>query len=249
MSASSAPCDFSRSPQETYRALCGGRADGLLLFAPPPTDPLLPLLRASRLPVALLGARDPAGKLSSVKDDVLSGMRQVAETLTGLGHTRIAVIVEEGESRDAQERVHLLRAHLQPLGAAIRDDRMKTLRGGNRDALLESLMGAPEPPTAIFCWRDRVAYWILEGCDHLGIAVPQQLSIVGYDGVHWPAATRHVAASVSVDMQAISDAAVHLLDQFITGHATGVHEAALPVALLPGTTLGPAPGHYTRLET
>ncbi|HZT41033.1 MAG TPA: LacI family DNA-binding transcriptional regulator [Chthonomonadaceae bacterium] len=234
-------CDFSRSPQETYRALYGGRADGLLLFAPLPSEPLLPLLRASRLPVVLLGARDTEGKLSSVKDDVQSGMRQVAETLVSLGHTRIAAIVEEGEAlSDAQERAHLLGTYLQPHGVSIPDDHVKALHGNMRP-LLESLLCAPDPPTAIFCWRDRVAYWVLEHCESLDIAVPEQLSIIGYDGVYWPATTRHLAASVKVDLQAVADAAVHLLDQYITGHATGVREEALPVSLLPGTTLGPAP--------
>jgi LacI family transcriptional regulator len=45
-------CDFSREPRETYSFLNGGRADGLLLFAPEVEEPLLPLLRRSRLPTS-----------------------------------------------------------------------------------------------------------------------------------------------------------------------------------------------------
>jgi LacI family transcriptional regulator len=232
-------CDFSRPPMETYRFLNGGRADGLLLFAPLPADPLLPLLRASRLPVVLINALDETGCLPSVRDDVHSGMQQVADTLVRLGHRRIAAFTEEGDDfRDARERIDLLRSLLRRQGVIVPDHRIVPFTG-NMPPLLRDLMRDPEPPTAIFCWRDRLAYYTLEACETLDIAVPAQLSIVGYDGLQWPAATRHTAASVRVDLDALADAAVSLLDRYIRIHGEAVVPHALPVTLTPGTTLGP----------
>lgn len=234
-------CDFSRPPEETYRFLNGGRADGLLLFAPLPDDPLLPLLRRSRLPVVLINARDSVGVLPSVRDDVESGMRQVAETLIALGHRRVAAVIEEGSDfRDAVPRVRLLQRYLRELGGDLPEHRILSY-WGERRKVLEHLFREPEPPTAIFCWRDWLAYRLLEDCDHLGMEVPAQLSVVGYDGLHWAATTRHIAASVHVDLDALAEAAVHLLHQYITGEREDYADVAIPVQLHYGTTLDTVP--------
>ncbi len=234
-------CDFSRPPEETYRFLNGGRADGLLLFAPLPDDPLLPLLRRSRLPVVLINARDSEGVLPSVRDDVHSGMRQVAEALVALGHRHVAAIVEEGSDfRDAMPRARLLQQYLRVLGAELHDHRILSYWSAG-PALLVNLLADPQPPTAIFCWRDWLAYRLLEDCDSLGVPVPEQISVVGYDGLHWPATTRHIAGSVHVDLDALAEAAVTLLHRYITGDEEAYADVTIPVQLHHGTTLD-APG-------
>lgn len=233
-------CDFSRPPEETYRFLNGGRADGVLLFAPLPDDPLLPLLRRSRLPVVLINARDSEGVLPSVRDDVESGMKQVAEALVALGHRYIAAIIEEGSDfRDAVPRVRLLQRYLRTLGSDLPEHRILSYWSEGRK-VLEHLFHESEPPTAIFCWRDWLAYRLLEDCDHLGAEVPVQLSVVGYDGLHWPSTTRHIAASVHVDLDALAEEAVHLLHQYIIGEREVYTDIAIPVKLRYGTTLDAA---------
>jgi DNA-binding LacI/PurR family transcriptional regulator len=234
-------CDFDRTAEDTYRRLNGGRSDGVLFFAPLPDDPLLPWLRTSRLPVVLIGSRDPMGVIPSVRDDVVGGMRAVAESLAGLGHQRIAILKEVGgDFRDADERSMLLLPFLAERGVRLPPDSVitqtKTLK-----AHLEELLSKPEPPTAIFCWRDWLAYAVLEACDEIGVAVPQQLSIVGYDGLHWPAKTSHTAASVRVDLLKLAEAAVSLLDSCVRGQRVETVELSVPVEFIHGTTLGPAP--------
>lgn len=95
-------CVFKRTAEETYRHLNGGRCDGMIFFAAEEKDPLLPFLRSSRLPVVLVNSIDSAGALSSVRDDVRSGMSQVADRLVALGHRRIAALtnVPEGSPRE-----------------------------------------------------------------------------------------------------------------------------------------------------
>ncbi len=239
-------CDFSRPPEETYRFLNGGRADGLLLFAPLPDDPLLPLLRRSRLPVVLINARDHEQILPSVRDDVESGMRQVADALVRLGHRSVAAVVEEGaDFRDAMPRARLLQQYLREQDVDLPDHRIRSYwsAGGK---LLADLLAEPDPPTAIFCWRDWLAYRLLEDCDHLGVEVPAQVSVVGYDGLHWPATTRHIAASVHVDLDALAEAAVDLLHRYITGEQEAYADIAIPVQLHGGTTLDAPPASGRR---
>jgi len=232
-------CDFSRSPVDAYRFLNGGQTDGLLLFAPLPDDPLLPLLRRSRLPVLLINSRDEEGILPSVRDDVGDGMRQAAEALVDAGHRRVAAITEEGTSiRDSHERISLLRSSLHTLGADLPENLVLPYAGDGK-ALVQRILDDPNPPTALFCWRDRLAYFLLESCEELLVPVPQQLAVVGYDGIQWPAATRHVAATVQVDLQKIADASIHLIDRCIRGEEIAVSQETIPVSFTRGTTLGP----------
>lgn len=235
-------CDFSRPPEETYRALNGGRADGVLFFAPLPDDPLLAWFQKSRLPVVLINTRDPANTLPSVKEDVHGGMRLVAESLLQAGHRRIAILMEEGSNfPDAHERAELLCGYLKPHGVLVPETRHVRIQ---RDQPMDisPLLASPDPPTALFCWRDRLAYWALEYCEQTGISVPDQLSIIGYDGIQWPATTRHIAASVQVDLERLADAAVSRLHQRINEVVEAPVEETLPVTFDFGTTLGPVPG-------
>lgn len=234
-------CDFSRAPQETYKFLNGGRADGLLLFAPQAEDPLLPLLRRSRLPTVLINSPDPEDVLPSVRDDMERGMQLVAEAFLANGHTRIAALIEaDGGHRDLQARIELLRMNLAAGGVALMPDILVPYEGDRITGLREALRG-PGGPTALFCWRDRLAYFVLEACEGFGTRVPEDVSLIGYDGIVWPSTTRHAATSVRVNLEGIGAAAVQLLDRCIrTGFGEAIQQV-LPVSLTCGTTLGSAP--------
>ncbi len=232
-------CNFNRSPREIYQFLNGGLADGLLIFAPRAKDPLLELLRKSSLPVVILNGRDSNRMFPSVADDVQMGMKLIASRLIETGHRRIAIFAATSdESRDATTRINLLRGYLAAEGINVPD---RWVRPAAEDArsVLSDLMSEPDPPTAIYCWHDRLAYGVLASCESLGISIPDQLSVIGYDGLHWPFQTRHVAASVGVNHSCLARAAVKLLDEYINGYDGPLREDVLPVSFSAGTSLGP----------
>jgi LacI family transcriptional regulator len=236
-------CDFARGTKETYEFLNGGRADGLLLFAPERDDPLLPLLRRSRLPVVLINSPDEEGILSSVRDDMEQGMRLVAEALLAQGHTRIAILVDGdnlGNQRDLHARVPLLCRYLHEAAPDLPEPRVVPFVEGE-DQVLQELLATEDAPTALFCWRDRIAYFAIESLERLKIPVPERVSVIGYDGIVWPAATRHTVASVQVDLEAVALTAVHMLDRCLRTPSGEAVQQILPVSFLRGTTLGPAP--------
>ncbi len=229
-------CNFRRSPREIYQFLNGGIAEGLLLFAPTPDDPLLPLLRNSSLPVVFVNGRDPQGMFPSVADDHREGIRLIAEAIRKFGHKNVAILVPaDVDYYDAKLRAELLAEQLTGLSLSV------LAVQPNRNEFLSRLIAQPDAPTVVFCWHDRLAYEVLAAAEELGISVPNDLSVVGYDGIHWPSATSHVAASVKVDLSALARGAVSLLDQLITGHLTSPVEETQPVFFHRGTSLGFAP--------
>lgn len=241
-------CDFRRSDQETYHNLNGGRCDGLLFFAPQTNDHLLPYLRKSRLPVVLVNRADSEHVLSSVCPAPQGGIEQIADHLVQLGHRRFAAITNvPGGNPAAAERIAQLQAFLATQEIVIPEHWIVPAldhRPSDAEDALRFLMAEPEPPTALFCWHDRVGYQILEQCDIQGVSVPEQLALFGYDGLHWPAATRHTLASVSTDLEGLAEAAVALLDGLIQRQLEAPLEQVLPVLPKLGTTLGlPAAAH------
>lgn len=229
-------CHFKESSEEMYQDLNGGHADGAMIFAPVYEDPLLPLLRTSRLPTVLINTHDEEGKLASVEDDVASGMRLVAQEFLRLGHRKIAVLAEPTTGhRDMNVRLDFLQQFLGEAGVTIPERWIVPYTPSNCQALLS----ASDRPTAIFCWRDRLAYFLLEICERMGVSVPEELSVIGYDGLVWPSQTRHMAVSVQVDLEALGERAVQLLNERINNGDMPATREVLPVVLQSGTTVGP----------
>lgn len=233
-------CVFNRSTKEMYRFVNGGRADGLVLWAPRADDPILPLLRQSSLPVVLLNSRDPHGVLPSIKDDYASGMKMLGEALLAHGHRNVAGLhVDENTARDAEERFAALRKVLRSQGGDLAEEDIVNAATGKREAI-ERILRSPNRPTAIFCWHDRLAYEILGVCDSMGLNIPEDISIVGYDGIRWAVDSRHIVTSVEVDLMALTRAGVALLCESIRSAEIENPERTLPVRFVPGTTIGPA---------
>lgn len=231
-------CNFRRDVKETYEFLNGGLSDGLILFGPSADDPLLPLLRNSNLPTVLIDPRGEEPSLSSVDDDEETGMRLIAEALVAQGHTRVAAVVEEFNGVfDPMGRLRRLQGELRQRGVELPDGNVVIWNGSATDSLA-GVMALPTRPTALFVWHDRAAYRIAEACEAGGIRVPQDLSIVGYDGLVWPSTTGHVIASAVVALDQVGQAAVRLLDQRICGEEAPRNET-VSVSFHPGTTLGP----------
>jgi len=235
-------CDFSRPADAVYQHVNGGLADGLLFFGPAEGDMLLPQMREARLPTVMLLSEDTEGKLCSVVEDVEDGISQIASHLVAAGHRRIAAASSAPQQRtDSQRRIEMLQEALRPLGAELPQEWVLPValaEGYPPDAALQTLLSLPDPPTALFCWHDYVGYRILEACDRLSIRVPEQLTLVGYDGLHWPSTSPHILTSVAVDIDTAARVAMGMLDTLIAGEIPEERTYRLPVRWEQGTTLG-----------
>ena len=97
----------------------------------------------------------------------------------GAGHRRIAAI--SGSWTDAGARIAALHGRLAERNIPLPESWVISMSDDTVviDDILQTLMASPEPPTALFCWHDRVGYQMLEACERDGIAVPQQLTLAG----------------------------------------------------------------------
>jgi DNA-binding LacI/PurR family transcriptional regulator len=165
----------------------GDRADGLLVLSLVPPDDEVERLRSTRLPCVLVDAPHPAFP-SFVIDDVRGGELATSH-LIELGHRRIGFVGDKPpdpyrftSSRDRTRGYEL--AH-ERAGIELRPEFVREGTHSHHVArsIAIDLLRLPQRPTAIFAASDVQALGVLEAARILGIRVPEELSVVGFDDV------------------------------------------------------------------
>ncbi|MFE2263688.1 LacI family DNA-binding transcriptional regulator [Streptomyces griseosporeus] len=152
--------------------------DGLVVVGTLP-DPAALAPVAERLATVVAGAREPAPPgVDVVAGDDEAGARLVAEHLAALGHRRIAHIAGHGAVAALRRRGFEAAARERGLDVVVEPADL-TEEGGHRAAV--RLLGRPGRPTAVFAVNDMTAVGVLSAAGELGLRVPHDLSVVGYD--------------------------------------------------------------------
>lgn len=211
------------------------RVDGLILVALTPSDDEVETIRQAELPTVLVGARHPLLP-RIVVDDVQAG-HLVTDYLLELGHRRIGFLGDRPapgfhfvETRDRQL------GYLRALRAAKIEPEAEWFAAGDnsrafgRAAARQMLSLGERTPTAIFCFSDLLALGALEAARDLGVKVPKELSIVGFDDTEM---AEHVElTSVRHGLFDAGALAVDLLLAAIELGETGAEEIEQPAQLI-----------------
>ena len=216
--------------------------DGLIVVGTLP-DPAALGAVAERLPVVVAGAREPGlPGVDVVANDDEHGARLVTEHLIGLGHRRIAHIAGYGAVGELRRRSFeaTMRAHGLAEEAVVEASDL-TEEGGYRTTV--RLLSRPDRPTAVFAFNDIAAIGAVSAAEELGLSVPRDLSVVGYDNTSI-ARLRHVWLTTvdNASHEVGRRAARCLLDRFEGRGGEGRTDLAAPVLEIRGTTAGPLTG-------
>jgi DNA-binding LacI/PurR family transcriptional regulator len=164
-----------------------GRVAGLLVISLPIFDDEIAALRRDELPAVLLDVAHP--QLPRVVIDNLHGGELAAAHLVARGHERIAFVGDHPTNAygftSSEDRRRGFHAELGRAGLEL-DPALERFGPHGRDAAYaaaESLLALPEPPTAIFAASDVQAIGVLPAAEARGVAVPEQLAVIGFDDV------------------------------------------------------------------
>jgi LacI family transcriptional regulator len=220
----------------------GDRADGLLIVSLVPPAEELARLEAAHVPCVLVDAPSPILP-NVVVDDVLGG-ELATRHLLDLGHRRIAFIgdkpPDEFRFHSSRDRTEGYERALSAAGLAVRPE---YLRAGTHNrhvarSIAEDLLGLPEPPTAIFAASDIQALGVLEGARGLGLKVPGDLSVIGFDDIE--VASYAGLTTVRQPLFQSGHRGCELLLQALAGEAIAVRTETMPLELVArGTTAPP----------
>ena len=192
------------------------RVQGVLITPVDPEAEILDQLPRRGTPVVIVDrTRNSTSHCTVAVDDTLGG-RIAVEHLLDLGHQRIAYVggpERIGQVRDRREgaRQALVEAGLSSEQLVLVETKALTVAEGLSAGERIAGMPAPSRPTAAFCANDLLALGLLQRCVSLGLRVPQDLAIVGYDDIDFAAAAAVPLTSVRQPRRRLGATAARLL--------------------------------------
>jgi LacI family transcriptional regulator/LacI family repressor for deo operon, udp, cdd, tsx, nupC, and nupG len=229
---------------ETFRRR---RVDGVISVTAQISGSYVQQLAQINMPTVMINqqADSEAAHFHSVDADDYGGARLAVEHLLALGHRAIGYIGVCDRVQSNRRRLAGYRHALAAARIAVQDNWVcisRTRRSladdaaGGQAALPELLAAGV---TAIFCYNDAVAAGVLLRCRELGIAVPGQLSVVGYDDVDLARFVTPPLTTIHQPKLRLGEIAMQMLLDILDGRP--VQDQFLPVDLVVRESTGRAP--------
>jgi DNA-binding LacI/PurR family transcriptional regulator len=183
----------NRDPNQELAAaetLLDHEVDGLIVISARVPGRYLELPRGERgdggaTPLVLVNNELVAPRVMSVRMDNAGGARAAVTYLRQMGHRRIAFVAGPEGGRSARERREGYVQGLGVNGLGPAPELMVTGGGLLEDGprALARLMALPDRPTAVLCYNDLAAIGLLAAAVRSGVAVPRELSVIGFDNI------------------------------------------------------------------
>jgi DNA-binding LacI/PurR family transcriptional regulator len=207
--------------------------DGILLVLP--SDEAIEHLERSGLPFVLI--HNQGGLRSTVPSVTITsweGGFTATTYLISLGHRRIAYIGKTAPARDAIERIAGYRAALDAASLPIDPQLQCAGEFTETDGYLatRALLDLPEPPTAIFAGNDRQAAGVYKALHELGMAVPDKMSVIGFDNLPYTELMTPTLTTVHVPRLELGRTAATMLLRLINEEALEMTRVVLPTEFI-----------------
>ena len=205
----------------------GTLVDGAVLVTPTVTDV------QDGGPVVAVDPHTGSSSLPSLSADNLQGARAGVEHLLRLGHVRIGMVTGRPDLDSARLREQGYRQALREAGIGVDEAllRLGAFESSTSREAARTLLSLPEPPTAVFACNDLSALATLEVAAELGVDVPGQLSVLGFDDVPESATASPALTTVRQPIRQMGHDAVEMLIAVLGGREPGPRHVTL------GTTL------------
>lgn len=234
--------DIDKEMQQAINLVSRG-VEALAIFGRSQRQALLDFVQQRRLPYVHVGVDHAPQKGYCIGFDNQLAMDQVVRYLVDMRHTRIAMIAGVTAHNDrAMDRVkgvrRALKAHGLTLPAHYLLERPYEIES-SREAM-RALLQLPNPPTAVICGNDVLALGALIEAARMGVAVPRQISVIGFDDLE---ISRHFVPSlttVRVPTEQMWERAADYLDRRLQGE-TITKSLDIDVSLIVRESTGPAP--------
>lgn len=191
------------------------RSDGVILVAPLMDTDIVTALAAVDIPLVAISA-DPEqmpSSVASVDVDNSQGIKLAVDHLAALGHRRIAHLTGEANVASVLIRRAAFQYAVEQQGIDYQERYVVpcTYDGLSVSDSLRSVLALPEPPTAIVAGNDNIAIAVMEAARELGITVPHQLSVIGFDDISAASQVTPKLTTLNQPLQEIGECAADLL--------------------------------------
>lgn len=210
---------------EQIKALVARGADGLLLIGYERDAAIYDYLERRQIPTILAWASQPERRHACVGFDNRVAMQQLTDKVIALGHRRIAVIsgIVKGNDR-AASRLAGIRDALAAQG--LRPDDLPVIETSyeidNGAAAFATLMLADPKPTVVICGNDVLAAGAVSKANALGLNIPGDVSITGFDDIELASILHPPLTTVHVPHREMGRIAAQELINMVEKRSTGV---------------------------
>ncbi|MFY7856844.1 MAG: LacI family DNA-binding transcriptional regulator [Rubrivivax sp.] len=213
------------------------QVDGIVMASTQLSSGLAQEIAEARIPVVMFNRSTRAGRVSTVSSDNHGGGRAVAHFLADGGHQRVAYLAGSEDSSTNQDRERGLRDGLAERGLrvvarAVGDYDFWAAQRATRE-LFGPLVAPAERPDALFVASDHMAFAAMDVLRlELGLRVPEDVSVVGYDDVPQAAWGAYALTTVAQDAAAMIEATVDMLLRQLDDDAVAREQVVVPVRLI-----------------
>lgn len=167
------------------RRMIEQRVDGVAILTFGMEDALLQHLRFRNLPLVFIDVGPKAPRISNIRVNYVDGIRQAVQHLAALRHERIGFVAGPLRLRSALTRKKAFEESMREIGLPVKPEYIVAgdhrLEGGR--LALQELSKLRERPTGLICSNDMTAIGVMREAYDLGISIPQDLSVVGFDDI------------------------------------------------------------------
>ena len=218
------------------------QADGVLsLTSEIPIEQIIDEQGQTKFPLVVACENYPGSNIPSVHIDQEFSASSVIESLIQMGHYKIACIRGADRNPISESRLKGVQTCMAKWQLRMPDEYIGvgdyTLLSGYEVA--EQLLTLEDRPPAIFCFNDEMAIGVIRRATEMGIKIPEQLSIVGFDNIPFSEYCTPQLTTVHQPRQLIGESAMKLLLSILSGKKPNP-EITLPAQLIfRGTTMPP----------
>jgi LacI family transcriptional regulator len=170
----------------SVRRMLEHRVEGVAVMTFGMEESLLEDLKLRNVPLVFVDVGPPRPRVSNIRIDYLHGIRQAVQHLAALRHEKIAFITGPLNLKSALARKDAFVRSMGEIGMACDPDLIiegdHTLEGG--EVAFTKLLSRRLRPTGILCSNDMTAIGVMRKCYSEKIAVPDDLSVIGFDNIH-----------------------------------------------------------------
>ncbi len=199
--------------RRSLRRLGGTLLDGAIIVTPTVVEP------GAAMPVVAIDPHTGSHDVPTVESDNVGGARSAVEHLVGMGHTRIGMIRGREDLESARLREQGFRQAMAAAGLRVDETLLATgsFRAESAVGPAHLILDRKDRPTAVFAANDLMALRTVEVARQLGLRVPQDLSVVGFDNVPESAVSEPALTTVAQPLRDLGRTALDMLLTLLAG--------------------------------
>jgi len=240
------PCDFRKKKVgvRLKSLIEETRLAGIVLAAPLSNMPkIVRAIEATGTPLVRLSPGKQNGKHLSVSTNDREVCAEMTRYLAGLGHKQVAFIKGDPDHKAVANRFLGYRDGLKESGLEFSAELVAQGDNsfGSGEARAEQLLKLESPPTAIFAANDDMAAGVLRTAKRLGISVPGQLSLAGFDDIALARQVEPALTTIRQPLVEMAERAVSMLTRNNEKDPDGQGHEIIPAIIKIRESTGPAP--------